>query len=123
MFGFDCVPHQTLGQNAHPDASTWGIQFSLSQVRCLAYPSWTEHPTITKLDPPMGFTSRDWSEEIVTDRPTPDETILKEVPRLRGPIPVPISVDGGKTLDWSRHAESENVAHAPVYLNPIVLCE
>ena len=69
----------------------------------------------------MGFTSRDWSEEIGKDKPTlkvtikPGEAVLKEDLRFRGPIPMPVSVDGGKTLDWSRPVESENLAHPSVY--------
>ena len=30
-------------------------------------PSRIEHPTFTRLNPPMGFTSRDWSEEMGPD--------------------------------------------------------
>ena len=115
------MSHQPLGENAYPEASTWGIQFDLFQVRCATYHSRTEHITMTRLNPPMGFTSRGWSEEIGTDKPTPktmsksDEAALKEDPRLRGLIPIPVSVDGGKTLDWSRPVESENLAHPSVY--------
>ena len=75
---------------------------------------------MTKLNPPMGFTSRDWSKEIGAG---PDEVVLNEEQRFRGPIPIPASMDGGKTLDWSRSVESESWAHASVCLNPIVHCE
>jgi len=77
----------------------------------------------------MGFTSRDWSEEIGSDDPTPitlskpHEVVLKEELRLRGPIPIPVSADGGKTLDWSRSGGSKSVTHASNYLNPIIHCE
>ena len=74
----------------------------------------------------MGFTSCDWSEEIEPDTPAPkvpskpDEAAPKEGLRLRGPIPIPVSADGGKTLDWSRPAESESFSRPSIYLNPIV---
>ena len=72
---------------------------------------------MTRLNPPLGFTSRDWSEEIGTNR---FDEVLKEELRFSGPVPIPLSVDGGKTLDWSRPEESETSAHASIYLNPIV---
>ena len=83
---------------------------------------------MTRLNPPMGFTNRDWSEEIGTDKPTPEvpiepEAVLQEELRFRGPVPIPASIDGSKILDWSRPTESEGLAHASIYLNPIVYCE
>jgi hypothetical protein len=78
------------------------------------------------LNPPTGFTSRDWSEDIRSDELTlkipskPGEVVPKEEPRLRGPIPIPVSGDGGKTLDWSRPVETESLAHASIYFNPTV---
>ena len=74
----------------------------------------------------MGFTRRDWSEEIGTDKPTSklqsksDEDALKDELRSGGPVPIPLSVDGGKTLDWSRPAESESSANASIHLNHTV---
>ena len=81
------------------------------------------------MNPPMGFTSHDWSEEIKSDEPTsngpskPDEVALKEDLHLRGPIPIPISIHGDKTLDWSRPVENEGLVHDSVYLNPVLHCE
>ena len=120
------MPHRGLDQNVHPEAYAWGIQFSSSQDHSTAYHTGTEHITMTRLNPPTGFTGRDWSEEIGTDEPTSkpqfksDEDALKEDLRFRGPVPIPLSVDGGKTLDWSRPEESESSAHASIYLNPVV---
>ena len=74
----------------------------------------------------MGFVSCDWSEAIQSDEPTtkklfePDEVALEEGFHLQGPIPIPISADGGKTLDWSRLAENESPAHASIYSGPMV---
>lgn len=72
----------------------------------------------------MGFVRRNWSEEFKSDEPDevdePDGTMPKGDLRLRGPVPIPVSVDGGKTLDWSRHLESESSAKALTYMNPLV---
>jgi len=81
---------------------------------------------MTKLNPPMGFTSRDWSEEIETDKPIPkaqldsDEDMLREEPRLRGPVPIPLSAEHGRTLDWSRTEKSDSSTDTSVYLDSIV---
>ena len=81
---------------------------------------------MTKLNPPMSFTSRDWSEEIGTDKLTPgvlfkpDEAVLERDFRLGGPIPTPLSADGGQTLNWSRNKESESFAHSSTYRNRVV---
>ena len=74
----------------------------------------------------MGFVSCDWSEAIQSDEPTtkklfePDEVALEEEFHSRGPIPIPVSADGGKTLDWSRSAESEGSSRASIYSGPMV---
>ena len=81
---------------------------------------------MTKLNPPMGFTSCDWSEEIGTDKLMPgalfepDEAVLERDFRLGGPIPMPLSADGGQILDWSRNTESESLAHSSTYRNRVV---
>ena len=72
----------------------------------------------------MGFASCNWSE-VIDNAPTkgifgPDEVALEEEFHHRGPIPIPVSSDGGKTLDWSRPAESENVAHASIYSGSMI---
>ena len=91
----------------------------------ITYCSRIEHPRFTRLNPPTGFTSRDWSEVIESDNPAtmglfkPDEVALEEVFHPRGPIPIPVSADGGKTLDWSRSAKSEIVTYGSIYSDPI----
>jgi len=50
----------------------------------------------------MGFTSRGWSKEI---------DLAEVVPKGERPVPIPVSVDGGKTLDWSQSVKSESLAH------------
>ena len=65
----------------------------------------------------MGFISRDWLKEIGCEES--GEAVPKEDHRLQGPIPIPVSINGGKTLDWSRSVESESLAFSPTYLGPI----
>ena len=92
----------------------------------VAYCSRTEHPRLTRLNPPAGFTTCDWSKVIGFDKPAtkatfePDEVALEEEFHSRGPIPIPVSADGGKTLDWSRSAESEGSSRAYIYSGPMV---
>jgi len=50
----------------------------------------------------MGFTSRGWSKEINLD---------EVVPKRECSIPIPVSVDGGKTLDWSQSVKSEGLVY------------
>jgi len=65
----------------------------------------------------MGFTSRDWSKDMESGNPTPEvlfepgEVVLKEELHLRGPIPIPVSVDSDRS--WP-------VTRPSVYLNPII---
>jgi len=74
----------------------------------------------------MGFASCDWSEAVQSDKPItkglfePDEVAMEEEFYLQGSIPIPISADGGKTLDWSRLAENESPAHASIYSGHMV---
>lgn len=74
----------------------------------------------------MGFASSDWSE--VIDSPTteglltPDGVSSEEEFRSWDPIPVPVSSDGGKTLDWTRPAEGEAFIRALPFDFPL-LCE
>lgn len=83
---------------------------------------------MTRLNPPADFISRDWPEELKFDELTSkallesDEVVPKEELLLRGPVPIPASADGGKTLDWSRPVESESFSPNSLYLNPIVHC-
>ena len=122
------MPCRASGQNEHPEASAWGIWFVSAHSCSAAYLSPIEHFSMTKLNPPMGFTSRDWSEEMKTDKPTPkaqlehDGSVLKEEPRFRGPVPIPIplSTGHGRTLDWSRTEKRDGSTDTSVYLNSIV---
>ena len=63
---------------------------------------------MTRLNPPTGFTSYDWSGVIESSNPAtrelfePDGVAPEEELRPVRPVPIPISADGGKTLDWSR---------------------
>ena len=74
---------------------------------------------MTRLNPPLGFTSRDWSEEIETD-----DTILGVISKLSGgvlkeePQPYGSIQDGSKALAW--YGESETLAQTSVYSNSIV---
>ena len=74
----------------------------------------------------MGFTSCDWSEVIESDDPATrglsesDEVALEEEFHPRSPIPIPVSADSGKALDWSRAAESESSTHDSIYSGPMV---
>ena len=88
-------------------------------VRIILYSSlfkWTEHPRFTRLNPPMGFASSDWSE--LTDSPTtegpptPDGVSSEEEFHSWGPDLVLVSSDGGKTLDWSRPTEGGTLMRA-----------
>jgi len=62
----------------------------------------------------MGFTSRGWSKEINLDG---------VVPKRERPIPIPVSVDGGKTLDWSQSVESESLARDSTHPDAAADCE
>ena len=72
----------------------------------------------------MGFTS--WSEVIKSGESetnglfNPDEIAAEEEFRLCDHIPIPVSVDDGKTLDWSQPVDSEASARAPIRSGPIV---
>jgi hypothetical protein len=72
----------------------------------------------------MGF--RSYGKEIGRGKSTPEvlskpgEVVPKEELGLRGPIPTPVSIDGGKTLDWSWPAKSASLVDAPIHINPIV---
>ena len=93
--------------------------FSLLDYRATNHPQ-IEHLMMTRLNPPMGFTSHDWSKETTFDEPTPevpsspDKVALEEGSRLYGYIPTPVSADDGKTLDWSRHVKGGSLAHPSV---------
>lgn len=84
---------------------------------------------MTRLNPPAGFARRDWSEEINSDELAsksllePNEAVLIEELLLRGPVPIPVSVDGGRTMDWSRSVEGESSYRDSPYLNPAIHCE
>jgi hypothetical protein len=92
----------------------------------IAYYSRTEHPRLTRLNPPAGFTSCDWPEVIESGNPAtrglfePGGVAPEELFYPVRPIPIPVSADGGKSLDWSRPAESNNSVHASVYSGPMV---
>ena len=74
----------------------------------------------------MGFTSCDWSEEIERDTSAPDvsfksdEVTLEEESHPRVLIPIPVSVDDGKTLDWSRLVKNEHFSPASIHSGPMV---
>ena len=92
----------------------------------MTYYSWTEHPRLTRINPPMGFASCDWSDMMEPENPAinglfePDEVAPEEEFHPRVPIPIPVSADGGKALDWSRPAESESFAHSSNYSGRMV---
>lgn len=72
----------------------------------------------------MGFTS--WSEVVKSGESetnglfNPDEIVAEEEFRPCDHIPIPVSVDDGKTLDWSQSVDSEAPARAPIRSGPIV---
>lgn len=55
----------------------------------------------------MGFVSYGWSKEIGFGK------------TLRGPTPIPVSLDGGK-LDWSGSLGDESLTDASMYLDPMI---
>lgn len=77
----------------------------------------------------MGFINCDWPEEVEFNKAgteqlfTLDEATSEEESCLPGPIPIPVSADDGKTLDWSRPVESESPAQASIYSGPTVYRE
>lgn len=72
----------------------------------------------------MGFTS--WSEVIKPGEPETDglfdsdEVVAEAEFCPRDHIPIPVSVDGGKTLDWSQPVGSEASARTPIPSGPII---
>ena len=124
VFGFDNVPHHTSSHNAHTDTVAWGTQLIPHRDCSSAHYSRTEHSRLTRLNPPMGFISCDWSEETEPEVLfKSNEATSEEASRTPGPIPIPLSIDDGKTLDWSRPAESESLSYPSIYSGSAVHCE
>lgn len=65
----------------------------------------------------MGFVSRDWSEEVGVG-----ELIPNQEARPLGLVPIPVSEDDGKTLDWSRSRERGSTQSPPA-LTPTIRCK
>lgn len=75
----------------------------------------TEHSTMSKSNPPMGFVSRDWSEGTRATGPISNGEIL-----LPGLVPIPVSGDDGRTLDWSRSQKHDGTSSFPLAVNPTI---
>lgn len=73
---------------------------------------------MNKSNPPMGFVSRDWSEEIKVGGVISNEGI-----RPPGLVPIPVSEDNGKTLDWSQSRDGDSTTLIPLSLNSAIRCE
>ena len=120
------MPRRALGHNTHQEIVAWGTSLISHHDYSLTHYPRTEHSRLTRLKPPIGFTGCDWSEEIEPDTPAPDvsfksdEVTLEEESRPRVPIPIPVSVNDGKTLDWSRLVKNEHFAPASMNSGPMV---
>ena len=92
------------------------VFFSLLYI----YRSRTEHPKLTRLNPPAGFVGRDWIESTPEVRPELGGVALKEDLRLCGPTPMLAFVGGRKSLDWSGPIGSRRLPLGSTCLSPIV---
>ena len=72
---------------------------------------------MNKSNPPMGFVSRDWSKEMKVGEPKSDEET-----RPPGIVPIPVSGDDGRTLDWSQSRKCDS-ASSPLLSNPTIWCK
>jgi len=73
---------------------------------------------MNKSNPPMGFIARDWLKETKTCG-----LMLNEEMRPPGLVPIPVSEDNGKTLDWSQPRRGDSTSLASLHLNPAIQCE
>ena len=67
----------------------------------------------------MGFISRNWSGEIEAS----GSPLLNEVTRPPKIVPIPISGDDGRTLDWSQPQDGEGMTPSPFVFSPTIQCE